>query len=121
LFTELLTLGTLAAFLLLPKGYLLAIIYFWIYQAIFIFGTYLIRVESYFLNRISLLSILDRVKQKGYMVGLGASYLFYEALKFYGINDPWRQVWLIYTALFVVQIAVTLLLLKAFKKLEIKR
>jgi len=116
LFTELLTLGTLLVFLLLPKSYYVSIIYFWIYQAIFIFGTYLVRVESYFLNRITLLSMIDRAKQKGYMVGLVLSYLFYEALKFFGEHEPWKQVWLLYTALFVLQIAVTLMLLKAFKK-----
>lgn len=116
LFTELLTLGTLGIFLLLPKSYAVAIIYFWIYQAVFIFGTYLVRVESYFLNRISLLSMIDRAKQKGYIVGLASSYLFYEALKLYGEHEPWKQVWLLYTALFALQIAVTLLLFRAFKK-----
>jgi len=116
LFTELLTLGTLAAFLLLPKGYFVSIIYFWIYQAIFIFGTYLVRVESYFLNKVSLLSIIDRAKQKGYIVGLFLSYVFYEALKYFGQNEPWKQVWFLYTTLFALQIWVTILLLKAFKK-----
>jgi putative membrane protein len=117
LFTELLTLAALAAFLILPKSYLVAIIYFWIYQVIFVFGAYLIRVESYFLNKVSLLSMIDRVKQKGYIVGLFLSYLFYQALKYLDESEPWEQVWLLYTVLFVLQIWVTVLLLKAFRRL----
>lgn len=116
LFSELLTLATIAVFLLLPKGYIVSIIYFWIYQIVFIFGTYLIRVESYFLNRVSLLSMIDRVKQKGYIIGLLLSYLFYEALKLGGQTDPWMEVWSIYTVLFFVQITVIFYLFKAFKR-----
>lgn len=116
LFTEILTLATLAVFLLLPKGYAVSIIYFWIYQIVFIFGTYLVRVESYFLNKVSLLSMIDRIKQKGYIIGLILSYIFYETLKFMGEHDAWKQVWAIYIALFFVQIAIIFYLFKAFKK-----
>ena len=116
LFTEVLTLATLAIFLLLPKGYAVSLIYFWIYQIVFIFGTYLVRVESYFLNKVSLLSMIDRIKQKGYIVGLVLSYLFYEVLKLSGKNDAWGQVWAIYTALFFVQVAIIFYLFKAFRK-----
>jgi hypothetical protein len=116
LFTEVLTLATLAIFLLLPKGYVVSMIYFWIYQIVFIFGTYLVRVESYFLGKVSLLSMIDRIKQKGYIVGLVLSYLFYEALKLSGKNDAWGQVWAIYKALFFVQLVIIFYLFKAFKK-----
>ena len=116
LLTEALTLATIAIFLILPKGYAVSMVYFWIYQIVFIFGTYLVRVESYFLNKVSLLSMIDRIKQKGYIIGLILSYLFYEALKLTGENDAWNQVWAIYTALFFVQTAIIFYLFKAFKK-----
>lgn len=116
LFTEVLILATLAIFLLLPKGYAVSMIYFWIYEVVFIFGTYLVRVESYFLNKVSLLSMIDRIKQKGYIVGLILSYLFYEVLKLNGKKDAWDQVWAIYTVLFFVQVAIIFYLFKAFRK-----
>ncbi len=116
LLTEILTLATLIVFLLLPKSYTVSIVYFWIYQIVFIFGTYLVRVESYFLNKVSLLSMIDRVKQKGYMVGLVASYLFYEAMKFSGTIDAWQQVQGIYVGLFFIQLAIIFYLFKAFRK-----
>ncbi len=116
LLTEILSLATIAVFLILPKGHTVSIVYFWIYQIIFIFGTYLVRAESYFLNKVTLLSMIDRVKQKGYIIGLILSYLFYEGLKLSGENDAWSEVWGLYTVLFFVQIAIIIYLFKAFKK-----
>ncbi|MDD3467222.1 MAG: hypothetical protein PHE67_08750 [Campylobacterales bacterium] len=115
-FTEVLTAITLIVFLLIPKGYFVSIIYFWIYQAIFIFGTYLIRVESYFMNKVSLLSMIDAVKQKGYMSGLVLSYVFYKTLEYFGEHDAWKQVWALYTGLLIIQLLIIIYLLKAFKK-----
>jgi hypothetical protein len=60
--------------------------------------------------------MIDRIKQKGYIVGLVLSYLFYEALKLSGKNDAWGQVWAIYKALFFVQLVIIFYLFKAFKK-----
>lgn len=116
LFTECLTFAMVIIVLVLSKGYFVSIAYFWFYQAIFIFGTYLVRAESYFLNKISFLSMIDRVKQKGYIVGLGLSYIFYETLKLYGQNDTWKQVWNLYIFLLIIQLLIMFYLFKAFRK-----
>ncbi len=116
LLTEILTTGTLLVVLLIPKSYFVSISYFWIYQAIFVFGTYLIRVESYFMNKVSLLSMIDTVKQKGYMSGLVLSYVFYKTLEYFGEHNTWEQVWWLYTGLLFIQALIIIYLLQAFKK-----
>lgn len=112
--TEILTLCSLVLFISLPKSYVMSLGYFWLYQCIFIFGIYLVRAESYLLRHIALLSMADRLKQKGYIVGLIISYGFYKGAHFLGVYDSWNQVWYLYLFLSIVQIVIIALLFRAF-------
>ncbi len=102
-------------FLLSPYNYTTAMLVYISYQISFMFGSYLVRAETVFLSRIKMLSFLDVAKQKGYLVGLGVSYVFYESLKYFGITDNQSQVYFLHFGLFGLEIFVIYFLWKAFK------
>ncbi|MBD3841772.1 MAG: hypothetical protein IE909_07800 [Campylobacterales bacterium] len=101
-------------FLLNPYNYTTALLVYIGYQISFMFGSYLVRAETVFLNRMQILSFLDVTKQKGYLVGLALSYLFYKALELVGTTDNKLQVYDLHYGLFVLQIAIIYFLYKAF-------
>lgn len=101
-------------FLLSPYNYTTALLVYIGYQISFMFGSYLVRAETVFFNRVKILSFLDVAKQKGYLVGLAVSYIFYEILKYYGISDNQTQVYYLHFGLIFLEIAIIYFLWKAF-------
>ncbi|HSR73952.1 MAG TPA: hypothetical protein VLL31_03840, partial [Sulfurovum sp.] len=86
------------------------------YQVTFVFGNYLIRAETLLLKTDVLLTKLDTVKQIGYLLGMGVSYLFYKLLIHYGIESPQDQVYDLHYLLIAVELIVIMLIWKSFKK-----
>ncbi len=84
------------------------------YQLSFIFGSYLLRVESLLFSKAKVLESIDIAKQTGYIIGLIASYLFYQLTP---ALDAKEQVWQLHFLLFFLECSVILFLLKGFKKL----
>jgi putative membrane protein len=117
LFVELILLFAMGCFLLFSQSYTTALIYYISYQATFTFGSYLVRAETLFLKKSSLLSFVDVVKQKGYLVGMLLSYLFYKLLEnVLYVEDKNLQVYNMNIALFIVELAIIFFLIRSFSK-----
>jgi len=117
LFVELLLLFAIAWFLLFAQNYTSALIYYISYQATFIFGSYLVRAETLFLQKSSLLSFVDVAKQKGYLAGMALSYIFYKLLEnALHVSDKNLQVYNMNIALFIIELAIIFFLIRSFKK-----
>ncbi len=83
------------------------------YQLSFMFGSYLLRVESLVLPRPKLLSAIDSAKQIGYMVGLALSYGFYRWVE----GDAQAQVYAIHLPMLLLEITIIYTLLVGFGRL----
>lgn len=115
LLVELVMLFAIGWFLLFSQNYTSALVYYISYQATFTFGSYLVRAETLFLKKSSLLTFVDVVKQKGYLFGMLLSYLFYKLLEnLYHISNKNQQVYDMNIALFIVELAIILFLLRSF-------
>jgi putative membrane protein len=111
---ELLALVIVVSLLGFKFHYASALFIYASYQVTFMFGSYLVRIETLVLKRTALLSFADVMKQKGYLYGMVISYLFYKALEGYGIVDKQMQVYWLHSLLFVLQIAVLALVFRSF-------
>ena len=78
LFVELVILSVIIGFLLLSFNYQIALFVYIGYQITFMFGSYLVRGETLLIKKDRLLTFIDVAKQFGYLLGLGASFLFYK-------------------------------------------
>jgi len=116
LFVELLLLIAMLYFLIASYNYQTALLLYIGYQVTFVFGNYLIRAETLLLKTDVLLTKLDTVKQIGYLLGMGVSYLFYKLLTHYNIITPQDQVYDLHYLLIAVELIVILLIWKSFKK-----
>lgn len=116
LLVELIALGIVLSFLLFKYHYANALFIYASYQVTFMFGGYLMRVETLVLKKASLLSFADVVKQKGYLLGMVLSYGFYKLLDYVAIVDKQWQVYYLHVNLFVLQIVILYFVLKAFGK-----
>jgi len=116
LVVETLLLLAMLYFLLFPYTYQTALIIYIGYQITFVFGSYLIRVETLLLEKDTLLTKVDTAKQLGYLLGMGASYLFYKLLSSYGIDDNNIQVYYLHYILITVEVLVIILIFKSFTK-----
>jgi hypothetical protein len=112
---EALTLVIVLALLALRFNYASALFIYASYQATFAFGNYLVRMETLALKRPVLLSFADVMKQKGYLVGMVLSYLFYKGLDFYGISEKQTQVYDLHALLLLLQIVIIFFVFKAFR------
>jgi len=117
LFVELLLLIAMLYFMVASYNYHTALLLYIGYQVTFVFGNYLIRAETLLLKTDVLLTKLDTVKQIGYLLGMGISYLFYKLLIHYGIESPQDQVYDLHFLLISVEIIVIVLIWKSFKKI----
>jgi len=82
----------------------------------FTFGSYLVRAETIFLKKREILSFVDIAKQKGYLVGMLISYLFYQGINYFIlVSDKQEQVYFIHFLLLIIQISTIYFLRKAFK------
>ena len=119
LFVELVILCVIIAFLLFSFNYQIALIVYIGYQITFMFGSYLIRGETLLLKKDRLLTLVDVSKQLGYLVGLGASFLFYKLIEYqFQIIDNQTQVFYIHYFLLLIEILVILFLIKSFEKFK---
>ena len=126
LFVEAVMLLTVISFLFLGYSLTSALLIYCGYQLTFIFGGYLVRAETLVTHRKELLSKIDMLKQLGYLVGLGASFLFYKVLDmatFYfsysgylDITVPNDQIIILHYFLILLQSIILLLVISSFKK-----
>lgn len=103
-------------FLLSQYNYQTALMMYIGYQITFVFGSYLVRVETLLLKTDTLLTKIDTAKQLGYLTGMGVSYLFYKILIQLGITSNQEQVYTLHFLLVVIELLVIALILKSFKK-----
>ncbi len=109
-------------YLLFPYGYTTALLVYAGYQVTFMFGAYLVRAETLFLNRKVILSWLDMAKQAGYLAGMLASWLFYKLLeKLFGVKDHATEVYHLHWLLLLTEIVVIVLLFRSFQKRKKRR
>lgn len=112
---ELIAFGIVLALLIFGFHYPNALFIYASYQLTFMFGGYLVRIETLILKRTTLLSLADVMKQKGYLLGMVWSYLFYKGLESMGITDKQIQVYDLHMLLLLQQIAIIVLVFKSFK------
>ncbi len=121
LFVELVMLVMVVWFLIAPYGYVTALLIYAGYQVTFMFGSYLIRAETIFLNRKRILSWLDMAKQAGYLGGMLISWLFYKLLEnYWSITDHTEQVYMLHWLLLFIEVSIIFLLLLSFEKIKVK-
>ncbi|WP_201352801.1 hypothetical protein [Hydrogenimonas urashimensis] len=119
LFVELVMLVLVGWYLAMPYGFATALFVYAGYQLTFMFGSYLVRAETIFLNRKQILSWLDMAKQAGYLAGMMVSWLFYQIVsKGFGIEDHGRQVYELHWLLLVTEACIIWLLLRSFEKVK---
>ena len=117
LFVEAVMLLTVISFLVLGYSLTSALVIYCGYQLTFIFGGYLVRAETLVTHRKELLSKIDMLKQAGYLVGLGASFLFYKVLDLgLEITVPNDQIIVLHYVLILLQSIILLLVISSFKK-----
>ena len=117
LFVEVVLLLAILYFLYNDYAYQTALFMYIGYQITFVFGSYLIRAETLLLKTDTLLTKLDTVKQLGYLLGMGISYVFYKVVKTYGIESNQVQVYDLHFLLLTVEVIVIILILKSIKKI----
>jgi len=113
---ESIVLAFVCLFLYFHYSYMIALGVYIGYQVTFMFGNYLVRMETIALKKITALSIADVAKQKGYLLGMIVSYLFYKVLEYIGIDDKKIQVYDLHVGLLLLQICIIILVIKAFKR-----
>lgn len=118
LLVELIVLVFVALFLVFNYSYMIALSVYIGYQVIFIFGNYLVRMETIALKKTTALSFTDVAKQKGYLFGMIISYAFYKLLDFLHVSDKKVQVYDLHVGLFILQIVIIYFVFKAFKKVH---
>ena len=115
LFIEGVTLILIISFLVFKYHYSNIVFVYALYQLTFVFGGYLIRMETLALKSAKALGLVDVVKQKGYLLGMALSYLIYELLSFYGIEDKQIQVYGMYWFLCLLQMGIIFFVVKSFR------
>ncbi|MBL0703613.1 MAG: hypothetical protein JJV95_06505 [Sulfurospirillum sp.] len=101
-------------FLLFGYSYMTAISIYIGYQVTFIFGNYLVRIETITLKKTAILSFVDVAKQRGYLFGMIASYGFYKVLEYLHVHDKKIQIYDLHVALFILQIFILYFVFRAF-------
>jgi putative membrane protein len=114
---EVIMLLTLIVFLIFDAGLTVALLIFCGYQLTFIFGGYLVRAETLVAHDKHLLSKIDVLKQIGYLVGLGLSFLFYKSLEYgFEISDDYDRIRILHYFLIALQSTIIFLVFRSFKK-----
>ena len=112
---ELIVILMLIAFLIFSYSYQTALLIYIGYQITFVFGSYLVRVETLVFKEDHVLTKIDMAKQIGYLVGMSVSYAFYKGVEYFElISDKQEQVYYIHFLLVAVELIVITLLWKAF-------
>ena len=119
LFVEVVLLLAITYFLLFSYSYTTAFIIYVGYQITFTFGSYLVRAETLFLKHSKPIELVDVAKQKGYLIGMFVSYIFYEILeRYFNISDKQTQVYFIHYLLLLAQAIIIFYLLKSFRRVS---
>jgi len=114
LFVEIVVFVFVLAFLILNYSYKSALLVYIGYELTFVFGSYLVRMETIVLHKTQVLSWADAMKQKGYLAGLVLSYLFYKILDFIQITNKQIQVYDLYCLLLLLEIGIIFTVYKTF-------
>lgn len=116
LLVEVVPLILVTIFLIFSYSYTTALLIYIGYQVTFTFGSYLVRAETVLFKKAKLLTFLDVTKQKGYLVGMAISFIFYKILETYlQVNSYQDQVYYIHFLLLTIESITIYLLLKSFK------
>jgi len=116
LLVEVVLLIVMLVFLFSPYTYQTALLVYLGYQLTFVFGSYLVRAETLIAKSDELLTAIDTAKQFGYLVGMGASYLFYKLLELQGITDNKDKVYYLHFVLIVVELFIIYSIFKSFTR-----
>ena len=117
LLVEFVLLIVMLVFLFSPYTYQTALLVYLGYQLTFVFGSYLVRAETLIAKSDELLTAIDTAKQFGYLVGMGASYLFYKLLEYQGITKNQDKVYDLHYLLIVVELFIIFSIFKSFRKM----
>lgn len=104
---EVLMVFVIVYFLISPSGYVSALLFYAGYQVVFAFGSYIYRAETLLLGRKLLLRSADVAKQKGYIVGLIFSFVYFKGIE-YIVSDKIWQVYYLHIFLLVLQVVIIL-------------
>ena len=112
---ELVILITLLVFMSLQYTVTSALLVYMGYQFTFIFGGYLVRAETLVAQEKKLLGKIDVNKQLGYLLGMGASFLFYKTLEYgFDIAEAKTQISILHYFLVGLQSIIILVLANSF-------
>ena len=112
---ELVILITLLVFMSLQYTVTSALLVYMGYQFTFIFGGYLVRAETLVAQDKKLLGKIDVNKQLGYLLGLGASFLFYKTLEYgFDVAEAKTQISILHYFLVGLQSVIILVLANSF-------
>ena len=112
---EIIMLMTLLLFMALQYSFTSALLVYIGYQFTFIFGGYLVRAETLVAQDKELLGKIDINKQLGYLIGLGASFLFYKSLEYgFEISEAKTQISILHYFLVSLQMLIILVLANSF-------
>jgi putative membrane protein len=112
---EIVMLMTLLLFMALQYTFTSALLVYMGYQFTFIFGGYLVRAETLVAKDKELLGKIDINKQLGYLLGLGASFLFFKSLEYgFELTDAKTQISILHYFLVGLQAIIILVLANSF-------
>ena len=112
---EVIMLITLLVFMSLQYTFSSALLVYIGYQFTFIFGGYLVRAETLVAQDKELLGKIDVNKQLGYLIGLGASFLFYKTLEYgFDVAEAKTQINILHYFLVALQSLIILVLANSF-------
>ena len=117
---EIMMLITLLIFIFWELSLVSALLIYIGYQFTFTFGGYLVRAETLVASEKELLGKIDFNKQLGYLVGLGASFVFYYTLNDgFEIVDTMSQIMILHYLLIILQVLIVLFLKASFSRKEV--
>ena len=104
-------------FLIYPYSYQVALLIYIARSITFLFGDFLGRAETIFLNKTEILSSIDIFKQLGNISGMIFSVLFYKWIEqMYLISDNESKVYYIHFLLVILQVIIIFLVFKSFQR-----
>lgn len=117
LFVESIIFLVVITFLFFSFNFQIALGYYIGYQITFIFGSYLVRMETLLLKKDKILSQVDIAKQLGYLIGLVISFLFYKYIEYqFNIIDNKTKVFFIHYFLLIIEALIIIFLVRSFQK-----
>ncbi|MBT5858576.1 MAG: hypothetical protein HOH88_01780, partial [Flavobacteriales bacterium] len=106
-------------FLVYPYSYQVALLIYIARSITFLFGDFLGRAETIFLNKTEILSSIDIFKQIGNISGMILSVLFYKWIEeTYLISDNESKVYYIHFILASLQVIIIFLVFKSFRRVK---